>query len=304
MIKREVKLEEMLISLIDRNGYTRNRQPILDSIRVTAAALSQYTRGRTRPSFDKLVALADFFNVSLDYLVYGERSSDPVDPSSITRYFEQALLHVRASTDRHSDVVGRIGRLLLDRIDEVAREIANSRSAGIEGLIELEEVLGVERYCRQANITTTDLEPNIITIEGGEAVPGQFFPVVTANLARGCTYRFLLADELDAHSSTVGLLRKMIADIVGGDIMHEHCFFRTAASPVAGAAVLYQLDAPAFAAEALGLFTQFSKYLHNGTWLGYLNRPNDDSTADMLMAPSYVERACKAFDEMWNAAST
>lgn len=304
MIKREVKLEAMLISLIDRNGYNRNRQPILDSIEVTAAALSQYTRGRTKPSFDKLVALANFFNVSLDYLVYGERSGDAVDPAAITKYFQQALTDVRASTDRHSDVVGRVGRLLLGRIDEVAHEIANSRSAGIEGLIELEEVLVVERYCRQANITVTDLAPNIITVEGGEAVPGQFFPVVTANLIRGCTYRFLLAGELDAHSPTVGLLRKMLADTVGGDTLHEHCFFRTAASPVAGAAVLYQLDAPTFATEDLGLFTQLSKYLLNGTWLGYLNRPNDDATADMLMAPSYVERACKAFDEMWSAASS
>lgn len=91
MIKREVKLETMLNSLIERGGYSRNRQPILDSIHVTAAALSQYTRGRTRPSFDKLTALADFFGVSLDYLVYGEPTSTPVDPAPITRYVEQAL---------------------------------------------------------------------------------------------------------------------------------------------------------------------------------------------------------------------
>ena len=75
MIKKEVKLETMLDSLIERGGYSRNRQPILDSINVTAAALSQYVRGPTRPSFDKLVALADFFGVSLDYLVYGEPTS-------------------------------------------------------------------------------------------------------------------------------------------------------------------------------------------------------------------------------------
>src|SRR4051812_42344129 len=65
VIKKEVKLESILARLIERDGYSRNRKPILDSINVTAAALSQYVRGRTRPSFDKLLALSSFFDVTL-----------------------------------------------------------------------------------------------------------------------------------------------------------------------------------------------------------------------------------------------
>lgn len=302
LIKREVKLDTMITRLIERGGFSRNRQPILDTIGVTAAALSQYTRGRTRPSFDKLVALADFFGVSLDYLVYGEPTADPVDPAPIARYVEQALMDVRARTSRHDALVARMGRLLGDRIDEVAAEIMGSRSAGIEGLIEHEETMRVEHYCRQANIVTTDLEPDIITISDGEAVPGQFFPVVATNLTRGCTYRFLMVGELTTQSATVTIFRKMIADKVGGDRLHEQCFFRRTTSPTVGAAVLYHLDTPKFAMSEPGLFTQFSKYLLDGAWLGYLNRPNDDATADMLMAPDHVRRAQSAFDALWNTA--
>ncbi len=304
MIKREIKLEAMLNNLIERGGFSRNRQPILDSINVTAGALSQYTRGRTRPSFNKLVALADFFGVSLDYLVYGEPTSTPADPGPISRYVEQALMDMRARTNRHSDQVARIGRLLMDRIDDVAEEIVDSRSAGIEGLIDYTEALRVERYCLQADVVTTDLAPDIILVEEkDEVVPGEFFPVVIDNLLRGCTYRFLLAGDLTTQSPIVGRLREMITKAVGGDRLHEHCFFRTSAWPVAGAAVLYRLDIPTFTKAEPALFTQFDKYLFNNIWLGYLNRPNNDSTADILMAPSHVERASNAFETLWEVAT-
>jgi transcriptional regulator with XRE-family HTH domain len=305
VIKREVKLEAMLNSLIERGGYSRNRQPILDSINVTAAALSQYTCGRTRPSFDKLAALADFFHVSLDYLVYGEPASAPTeDPGPIARYVEQALMDVRGHTNRHSDMVARIGRLLVDRINDVAEEVINSRSAGIEGLIENAEILRVERHCHQADIMTADLDPNIITIEGDEWVRGQFFTVVTENLKRRHTYRFLLTGGLTSKSPIVIRLRELITQEVGGDRLHAYCFFRTASSPVASTTVLYHLDSSAFAAEEPAIFTQFSNYLYENTWLGYVNRPNSESTADMLMDPCHVERARKAFDVMWNMAAT
>lgn len=299
---REVKLEEMLNSLIERGGYTRNRGPILESVGVTAAALSQYTRGRTRPSFEKLVALADFFGVSLDYLVYGEPMSAPVDHGSIARYVEQAFIDIQSRTDRHSDLVARIGRLLVDRIDEVATEILESRAAGIEGLVGQDEILRMERYCRQADIIATDLNPNVITLAGGETVPGQFFKVVTTNLARGCSYRFLLAGELGMRSDVVLHFRDLIADAVGGDRLNENCAFRRTVFPALSGTGLYQLDAVPFALEEPWLFAQFSKFILNGTWLGYLNRPNDHSKADMLMSPDYTERACGAFEALWTAA--
>lgn len=301
---RAVKLEEMLNSLIERGGYTRNRGPILKSVGVTAAALSQYTRGRTRPSFEKLVALADFFGVSLDYLVFGKPMSNPVDHGSTVRYVEQAFMDIQSRTNRHSDLVARIGRLLVDRINEVATEILESRTAGIEGLIGQDEILRMERYCNQVDIIATDLNPNVITLAHGEAVPGQFFQAVTANLTRGCGYRFLLAGELGMKSDVVVHFRKLIAEAVGGDRLNEHCSFRRTVFPVMSGIGLYHLDTVTFALEEPWLFTQFSKFILNGTWLGYLNRPNDDSSADMLMSPDYTQRACGAFEALWNAAGT
>lgn len=303
MIKREVKLETMLGRLIERDGYIRNRQPILDSIHVTAATLSQYTHGRTRPSFDKLLALADFFGVSLDYLVYGEPTSTPVDPAPVIRYVEQALVDAQARTTRHSELVARMSRLLMDRIGDVAKEVLEAESGGFEGLIELKEILRVERYCLQADIVAADLGSDIISTADGEPLKGQFFQVVIDNLRRGCRYRFLLDGELTTQSPIVGRFRQMISDAVGGDRLHEYCFFRTTTWPVTGAPVLYKLDVPRFEKEDPLLFEQFHEYLFDDTWLGYLNRPNEGSTADMLMTPSHVKQAQHTFEVLWNVAT-
>lgn len=303
MIKREVKLETMLTRLIERDGYSRNRQPILDSIRVTAAALSQYVRGRTRPSFDKLLALADFFDVSLDYLVYGESTTIPADPAPFARYVQQALSDERVRANRHAELVSRVGGLLMGRVKDVAKDL-EARLAAFEGLISIEDILRVEHHCKQADIVADDLEADIILNKDGAAAAGEFFPIVVDNLSRQCTYRFLLIGDLTTQSPSVARFREMIKKAVGGDQLHEYCFFRTATTPVVTAPVLYRLDVSSFAAAEPAIFTQVGNYILDDTWLGYLNRCNNESGADMLMTPNRTKRAHDAFEDLWNAAAT
>jgi hypothetical protein len=96
----------------------------------------------------------------------------------------------------------------------------------------------------------------------------------------------------------------MVAEAVGGDRLNAYCAFRRSVFPVVGGSGLYRLDTATLAMEEPGLYAQFSKYLSEGDRLGYLNRPNSDSNADMLMSPEYTERAGGAFEALWNAAGT
>ncbi len=303
VIKREVKLETMLDRLIERDGYGRNRQPILDSIHVTAAALSQYVRGRTRPSFDKLLALAEFFEVSLDYLVYGELTSTPTDPAPYARYVQQALTEERVRANRHTELVARVSGLLMDLVNDAANTL-EERVATFEGLIATKDILRVERHCTRADVVTADLATDVILVENGDAVAGEFFPVVIENLSRDCTYRFLLIGELTTQSPAVIHFRKMLTEAVGGDRLHEYCFFRTATSPVPSAPVVYELAVPKLRKAEPAIFAQVSKYLLDETWLGYLNRPVSESNADMLMTPSHVARTREVFESLWATAMT
>lgn len=303
MTIREVKLGTMLSSLIERGGYSRNRQPILDAVGVTPQALSQYTRDQTRPSFQKLIALASFFGVSLDYLVHGERVSTPPDHGPLARYVESALIEVQARTSRHSDLVARIGRVLADRVDDVARELIDTSTAGREGLIQQDETLRMERYCRQADIVAMDLSFDVIEMsDGAGAAAGQFLQIVAANVSKGCRYRFLLPPREPRREETVAAFRRLLREQVGGDSAHDGCDFRRSRSPVLVGIGLYRLDSTALALEEPVLHTQFSRFISEESWLGYAIRPNDESNADMLMSIPHALEARAAFEMIWRDA--
>jgi transcriptional regulator with XRE-family HTH domain len=300
---REVKFGEMLESLIERGGYSRNRRKILSDLDISAAVLSQYIREQTRPSFAKLLAIADFFDVSLDYLVYGAPTGSLIDYGPFYRYVDHALADVQARGSRHSAVVARIGRVLADRIDEVAAELASAPTATREGVLQDDELLRIERYCKKADIVSLNLEFDVIYLEEGIAA-GRFLPVVAANLQRGAAYRFLVPGPNPALETTMEACRRLLAEQVGGDRVRDSCAFRRAASPLLVGVVLFKLDSVGLKAEEPALYWQISDYLGEGEWLGCTIRPNSDSNGDMLMDVSHVRQARSSFEVLWSTAVT
>ena len=57
-----------------RDKHITQRQ-LAESIGVTKRGVRRYESGNIKPNYEALIALADFFNVSLDYLV--GRSDNP-----------------------------------------------------------------------------------------------------------------------------------------------------------------------------------------------------------------------------------
>jgi transcriptional regulator with XRE-family HTH domain len=299
---REVKLGQTLESLIERGGYSRNRKRISSQLGISSAALSQYIRQQTWPSFTKLLAIANFFDVSLDYLVYGQPASSSgssTDYGPLYRYVDHALADVQARGSRHTAVVARIGRMLGDRIDEVAKDLAARPTAAREGLMQDDEQLRLERYSRQCDLVSLNLEYDIIQTGGGP-VPGRFLSVVAANLENGASYRFILPQDRP-WDETVGACRQLLARQIGGDRVRENCAFRLTAAPLLSGILLYRLDLASLEADESALHAQIRDYLSDGDWFGCVIRPNDDSNSDMLMGPEYVRRARTAFERMWSS---
>src|SRR5690348_7743520 len=110
---RVVKLDQMLAHLIEQQGYTRARKIICKEVGISPSALAQYMKPPptpqekeqgakvVRPSFEVLVALADFFAVSLDYLVFGEHPGQvqALDYGPLGRYIDKALFDAQLRND-------------------------------------------------------------------------------------------------------------------------------------------------------------------------------------------------------------
>jgi transcriptional regulator with XRE-family HTH domain len=295
---REVKFGQMLETLIERRGYSRNRKRILSALDISAAALSQYVREQTRPSFSKLLALADFFDVTLDYLVYGQASRSETQYEPVVRYVDHALADVQARGSRHSAIVARIGRVLADQINEVASELASAPTAAREGLVQDDEMLRLERYCLHVDIVSLNLEFDVIQVEGGAAA-GRFLNVVANNLQMGSRYRFLVPAEEEVSAGTVTAFRSLLAAQVGGDQVHENCAFRCTRMPLMTGIALYRLNADVLEMAEPALYAQFAPHMSEAGWLGCVIRPNGDSNSDMLMDSVHIGRAQAAFDALW-----
>jgi transcriptional regulator with XRE-family HTH domain len=299
---REVKFGQMLERLIEHSEYRRNRKKISSKLAISSAALSQYIRQQTWPSFGKLLAIADLFDVSLDYLVYGQPTGSSVtDYGPLYRYVDHALADVQARGSRHTAVVARIGRVLADRINTVAEELAAMPTATREGLIQDDELLRLERYCHQCDLVSLNLEFNVIHAAGGLA-PGRFLSVVAANLENDATYRFILPQD-QSWDVTVEAFRQLLADQIGGDRVRENCAFRVTAAPLMTGILLYRLDTIRLEAEEPALHAQIADYLSDDVWLGCAIRTNSDSNSDMIMNPDYVRRARNAFGRLWSSGT-
>ena len=68
-----MSFSERLIELRKSRGLTQKQ--VYESVSMSMLGYQRYEYGEREPSFQKLIALADYFDVSLDYLV--GRSDDP-----------------------------------------------------------------------------------------------------------------------------------------------------------------------------------------------------------------------------------
>ena len=64
-----VRLKEL------RSARNLSQKTVAESVGMAPMAYQRYEYGAREPAFNKLIALADYFDVSLDYLV--GRSDDP-----------------------------------------------------------------------------------------------------------------------------------------------------------------------------------------------------------------------------------
>jgi len=71
-----MKFAEKLLNLRTKGGYSQ--ELLAEKINVSRQAVSKWEQGTTLPETDKIIALSDFFHVSIDYLLrdQGELNSN------------------------------------------------------------------------------------------------------------------------------------------------------------------------------------------------------------------------------------
>jgi transcriptional regulator with XRE-family HTH domain len=304
----EIKLHETLMTLINEGGFSGTRKQICSAVGISASALSQFARGQARPSLETLVRLAQFFDVSLDYLVFGvheRRQAPAADHGPLARYIDVTLANLQNKSDERTALVARIARALAEQIDSTAERLA-AKNGSHAGLLADEETMVLEGYSVQTWILSMNLQYDIIQPEGedqtgenAEAAAGRFLPIVVSNLSRGGRYRFLLPAALRDWRSVVRSYRTILTrECTNSRLVVNNCGFRTTSSPLIAGCGLYQLDLPRMSRENPVLLEQIRHVIRDG-WIGYVIPPSQELRADALLDAGHLENARRTFADMW-----
>lgn len=75
-----------------------SQEALADLLNVTRQAVQKWESGASRPDMDNLTALADYFQVSLDYLVTGREPlpSAAEQPTIVNNYYQRAVYEYRS----------------------------------------------------------------------------------------------------------------------------------------------------------------------------------------------------------------
>ncbi|APA01586.1 helix-turn-helix domain-containing protein [Bacillus velezensis] len=105
-----------------RKKANLTQEQLATKLNITRSALSQYELGTRNPDYDLLIKIADFFDVSIDYLLRGED------------HYKDKARELRKQTDVRFAAVD--GREFTDSEKEAILADALKRIDGIEKLIE------------------------------------------------------------------------------------------------------------------------------------------------------------------------
>ncbi|MFE3194809.1 helix-turn-helix domain-containing protein [Nocardia sp. NPDC059240] len=301
---REIKLAETLKHLIEAGDYSGNRKQLSIDLGITTAALSQYLKGQNNPSVDKLVAIADLFGVSLDYLMFGEDSvagaSGTLDYGPIARYMEASLASARADAAVQSAFVAKIGAILAQRIGVAAQDAAK-RPLTFAGMLDHYQALELEQFSEESRIAAMDLAEDLVTVEGGieqGVAAGNFFDIVAQNLARGRHYRFVLSPEMPRRAYYVEQFRTLLEQYGLSSSEIDRCSFSVAVQGFYAGFCLFRLDVAQLRKQSPILYQYVEEYIGSDGWIGFTESPNSAYVGVSLMDRRHRALASTTFDRL------
>ena len=301
---RGVCFHERLRERIDALGGRSVRRRIQEHLGISASTLSQYQKGSVRPSFERLIALAELLELSLDDLVFG-RKAPRVLPDAVRDEVPglDRLRRFEGEVRTRAALTQRVGRELARSIDAAVERVA-LRSA-LPRVLDDEDSLVLEGFSRHTRTLGLRLDYLIrIGEEGAEA--GPFLQRLAHNLEVGRPYDFVLAAREGVRwDATARALQERLRDAHGLSVEgRARCRLHRTDVPVGAAFVLYELEVSTLRRDEPFLYELVREHLSDDGWLGAVQPPSADLGLDMLMDRDHLAHARSVFDAVLRARGT
>lgn len=306
--EREIKFHEILKNLLERSKATVTHKKLASAIGVSPTTVSHYVTGRIKPSFDALIGISVFFNVPLDYLVFGERTRKVAsgDPQSLRADVVRALAESNNYVGRQRELVLRVSRALFGEVERVAQVMLdNPENFGPAGFLTDEEAMALESCAQHTKILIRGAPADVKIDETGAARPGDYFNTMVDNLSAGRTYQFVFYGRRSAYLPLVITYRELLskAELDPG-LVHENLEFRVVDAELPTGIMIYDLDVSQLQRRESVLWERFrDNGIVDGT-LAYSAIRHQDALGGVVLYDAYLESAVRMFQKDWEKAST
>ena len=105
-MKGKHKMYEIFEQLLQKNGLTAYKVSIETGI--PQSTLSDWKRGRSTPKQDKMQKIADFFGVSLNYLMTGKDPEKHIDMDYVIHLSDPEIIQIVEVSRLNSDCKKRL----------------------------------------------------------------------------------------------------------------------------------------------------------------------------------------------------
>lgn len=99
---------ERILKLLSDSGITAKK--LTEDINISSSAISEWKKGKGKPSAEAIIKIAEYFNVSTDYILLGKNINE-ID-NKILNLFHQL------NEDNQDIIIGKIKELIKEQKSE------------------------------------------------------------------------------------------------------------------------------------------------------------------------------------------
>ncbi|UPM43092.1 helix-turn-helix domain-containing protein [Halocatena salina] len=299
----EIKLESKISELLALSNETNAE--IADKMGISGATLSAYRQGQARPSFDSLVSMSEVFDVSLDYLVFGENAdSSEINAGPVVRYMGESLQDSQLRQAQRISMVSNVGHRISQKLDEEIENYLSDSSTQqlFSGTMSNPQVLALEENSVEIRLLLKSFHYNLLDPQ--TETPGKFFTTVVKNLSQGHTYRYLLPANSDDWVSVVDSFRDLLIDNMHSEAtVRNNCKFRVTNTPTITGCGLYRLDMEELRSEHPVIYDFLLEHDYcSDRWVGYTIGPAESAQGTMVMDTDHLKESINIFEYLWEKA--
>lgn len=310
---REVKFQNSLGDLIRSRGLARQQKNIASDLGISEAALSHYIKGRSTPSFENLLRMADYFDVSLDYLVYGDTSALLMtggEVDYVARQVQTALNQAQNISARKQDLVSRLAQVMIQSLDGAVEEIV-AHPTSLEQSVTLSnnDAVLLEENALSVDVMSgwQSADPKIgrqsgtsITTPDGKTTPGPFLEVQANNLKRGISYRQIVQGPKNEWFERAGKVRSNLQSAgVAPELIVSMQNFKGNEQPIISTVVLLRISGVMQDQSAQIVFERFRGYFREDGLFAYISIMDDLFKGGLPLGGRYRDAAESIFDQLW-----